>query len=366
MIRSSLFDYFAKLSDPRLNRNKKHNLANIIVLSILAVICGAESWDSIEEFGKSRIDFLKKILYLPNGIPSHDTINRVFSMLKPDKFEVVFISWVNSLRDNNIDKEVIAIDGKTIRGSKDSFHKKSAIHIVSAWANSNQLVLGQRKVDGKSNEIRAIPELLEMLDIKGSIVTIDAMGTQRDIAKTIIDNQANYILALKGNQTYLKEDVENLCKQMKPDSENEVVEKGHGRIETRNCKVYNQIHLLEDLEKWSDLKSVIQITAEREINEKKTNETRLYISSLNDEAEAFNKYIRMHWGVENSLHWTLDMTFREDEQRKRDKNSAQNFAIVRKIVLNLLKQEDSKKLSLRTKRLKAGWDNNFLLKILKI
>jgi hypothetical protein len=206
MIRSSLYDYFSKLSDPRLNRNKKHNLADIIVLSILAVICGAESWDSIEEFGKARIDFLKKILYLPNGIPSHDTINRVFSLLRHDKFEVVFISWVNSLRDNNIDKEVIAIDGKTIRGSKDSFHEKSAIHIVSAWANSNQLVLGQRKVDGKSNEITAIPELLEMLDIKGSIVTIDAMGTQKNIAKTIIDNQANYILALKGNQTYLKEE----------------------------------------------------------------------------------------------------------------------------------------------------------------
>lgn len=216
-----------------IDRNKKHNLADIIVLSILAVICGAESWDSIEEFGKARVDFLKKILYLPNGIPSHDTINRVFSMLKPD-------------------------------------------------------------------------------------------------------------------------------------TENEIVEKGHGRIETRNCKVYNQIQLLEDLEKWSDLKSVIQITSEREINEKKTKEIRFYISSLNDEARAFNKYIRMHWGVENSLHWTLDMTFREDEQRKRDKNSAQNFAIVRKIVLNLLKQEDSKKLSLRTKRLKAGWDNNFLLKILKI
>lgn len=205
-----------------------------------------------------------------------------------------------------------------------------------------------------------------MLDIKGSIVTIDAMGTQKNIAKVIIDNQANYILALKGNQTYLKEDVENLCKQMKPDSENEMVEKRHGRIETRNYKGYNQIHLLEDIEKWNDLKSVIQITSEREINEKRTNETRLYLCSLNKKAEAFNKYIRMHWGVENSLHWTLDMTFLEDKQRKRDKNSAQNFAIIRKIVLNLLKQEDSKKLSLITKRLKAVWDNNFLLKILKI
>ena len=366
MTQTSLYDYFVRLPDPRINRNKKHNLADIVVLSILAVLCGAESWDSIEEFGKARIDFLKKILYLPNGIPSHDTINRVFSMLKPDKFEVVFISWVNSLRTKSIGNEVIAIDGKTIRGSKDSFHKKSAIHIVSAWANSNQLVLGQRKVDGKSNEITAIPELLEMLDIKGSIVTIDAMGTQKNIAKAIIDNQANYILALKGNQTYLKEDVESMCKRMEPDSENEVVEKGHGRIETRNCKVFNKIDLLEDQEKWCELKSVIQICAQREIKDKITTETRLYISSLNHDASAFNQYIRQHWSVENNLHWTLDMTFREDEQRKRDKHSAQNFAIVRKIALNLLKQEDSKKLSLKTKRLKAGWDNIFLLKILKI
>jgi predicted transposase YbfD/YdcC len=192
------------------------------------------------------------------------------------------------------------------------------------------------------------------------------MGTQKNIAATIIDNKANYILALKGNQSYLKEDVESLCKRMKPDSENEMVEKGHGRIETRNCKVYQQIQLLEDLEDWKGLQSVVQITSTREIHDKKTTEIRQYICSLLCNAEEFNKYIRFHWGIENSLHWTLDMTFREDEQRKREKYSAQNFAVIRKIVLNLLKQEDSNKLSLRTKRLKAGWDNNFLLKILKI
>lgn len=366
MTRTNLYDHFSQLSDPRLNRNKKHNLTDIIVLSILAVICGAESWDSIEEFGKARIDFLKKVLYLPNGIPSHDTINRVFSMLKPDKFESIFISWTDTLRDKTLTNDVIAIDGKTVCGSKDSFHKKSPIHIVSAWSNGNQLVLGQHKVDGKSNEITAIPKLLEMLDIKGSIVTIDAMGTQKNIAATIIDNEANYILALKGNQSYLKEDVQSLCKRMKPDSEHEMVEKGHGRIETRNCKVYHQIELLEDLKEWKGLQSVVQITSVREIHDKKTTEIRQYICSLLCNAEECNKYIRFHWGIENSLHWILDMTFREDEQRKREKHSAQNFAVIRKIVLNLLKQEDSNKLSLRTKRLKAGWDNNFLLKILKI
>jgi predicted transposase YbfD/YdcC len=191
------------------------------------------------------------------------------------------------------------------------------------------------------------------------------MGTQRNIAATIIDNQTDYILALKGNQTYLKQDVESLCKRVKPDSESEMVEKGHGRIETRNCKVYNQIQLLEDIEKWKGLKSVVQITSQREIREKKTTEIRWYICSLLDEAEAFNKFIRLHWGIENKLHWTLDMTFREDEQRKRDKNAAQNFAVVRKIALNLLKQENST-MSLISKRLKAGWDNDFLLKILVI
>lgn len=366
MIRTSIYDYFSKIPDPRINRNKKHNLTDIIVLSVLAVLCGAESYDSIEEFGKARIDFLKKVLYLPNGIPSHDTINRVFSLIKQDKFEAIFIQWVDSLRNKKNIKEVIAIDGKTVRGSKDSFHNKSAIHIVSAWASQNGLALGQRKVDGKSNEITAIPELLKMLDIKGSIITIDAMGTQKNIAQTIIDNGADYILALKGNQSYLKEDVESLCNRMKPDSENEVVEKGHGRIETRNCKVFNKIDLLEDKEKWSEIKSAIKITAQREIKNKITTETRLYISNLNCDAIAFNQYIRQHWSIENNLHWILDMTFREDEQRKRDKNAAQNFAIVRKIALNLLKQEDSKKLSLRTKRLKAGWNNDFLIKILQI
>ena len=366
MIRTSIYDYFSKIPDPRLNRNKKHNLTDVIVLSILAVICGAESYDSIEEFGKARIDFLRKVLYLPNGIPSHDTINRVFSLIKPDKFEVVFIQWADSLRNKTKLEEVIAIDGKTIRGSKDSFHNKSAIHIVSAWASQNGLVLGQRKVDGKSNEITAIPELLEMINIKGSIVTIDAMGTQKNIAKTIIDNEANYILALKGNQSYMKEDVESLCNRSKPDSENEVVEKGHGRIETRNCQVFNKIELLEDKKRWSELKSVIKITSQREIKNKITTETRLYISSLKNDAVDFNQYIRQHWSVENNLHWTLDMTFREDEQRKRDKYAAQNFAIVRKIALNLLKKENSNKISLRTKRLKAGWNNEFLIKILQI
>jgi len=363
---TKLHEYFRQLPDPRLNRNKKHLLIDIILLSILAVICGAESWDSIEMFGKTKKDFLTKILRLPNGIPSHDTINRVFSMLRPDRFEQIFAQWVDSLRIKGISNEVIAIDGKTARGSKDTFHEKSPIHIVSAWANSNQLVLGQRKVDTKSNEITAIPLLLEMLDIEGCIITIDAMGTQKEIAKTIVDNKADYILALKGNQGNLNEEVAHIFSRQNPDSENTTIEKGHGRIETRNCQVINNLTFLDDKDKWENLTSIIKIESQREIRGKITNETRLYISSLKENAENFNTCIRQHWGIENSLHWTLDVTFNEDQQRKRNGMAAQNFAIVQKIVLNLLKTENSQKASLKNKRLKAGWDNDFLLKILKI
>ncbi|MCK5170193.1 MAG: ISAs1 family transposase [Bacteroidales bacterium] len=365
-MKTSLHQYFSSLPDPRIHRNKKHLLIDIIVLTIISVICGAESWDSIEIFGKSKKEFLIKILKLPNGIPSHDTINRVFSLINAGKFENLFIEWVNSIKDDKIKHEVISIDGKTVRRSKDSFHQKSPIHIVSAWANTNQLVLGQKKVNEKSNEITAIPKLLELLDIEGCIITIDAMGTQKDIAETIIENKADYILALKGNQGYLKEDAESIFKRQKPNSTDEVIEKGHGRIETRKCEVINQIGFLEDKDKWKNLKSLIKITAQREINGKSTIENRLYISSIQTGAKDFNTYIRQHWGVENSLHWTLDVTFREDDQRKRNGKAAENFALIQKIALNLLKSEDSKKISIKNKRLKAAWDNDFLLKILKI
>jgi len=363
---TSLHQFFNKLPDPRIHRNKKHLLIDIIILSIIAVICGAESWDSIELFGKSKKEFLSKILKLPNGIPSHDTINRVFSLINATKFENLFIEWVISIKDETIKSEVISVDGKTLRRSKDSFHQKSPIHVVSAWANNNQLVLGQKKVNEKSNEITAIPKLLELLDIEGCIITIDAMGTQKDIAKTIIENKADYILALKGNQGYLKEDAENIFNRQKPDSIDEIIEKGHGRIETRKCEVIKQIDFLEDRDKWKNLKSLIKITAQREINDKSTIENRLYISSIDADAKDFNTYIRQHWGVENSLHWTLDVTFREDDQRKRNGKAAENFSLIQKIALNLLKKEDSKNISIKNKRLKAAWDNDFLLEILII
>jgi len=363
---TKLHEFFRQLPDPRINRNKKHLLIDIIILTILAVICGAESWDSIEMFGRSKNDFLSRFLRLPNGIPSHDTINRVFSMLRPDKFEKIFIQWVDSLRIKGLGNEVVAIDGKTSRGSKDSFHKQSPIHIVSAWANSNQLILGQRRTDTKSNEITAIPLLLEMLDLEGCIVTIDAMGTQKEIASTIIEQKANYILALKGNQSGLKEQVEHLFSRQEPDNKDTSVEKGHGRIETRHCQVITNLTFLDDKEQWENLTSLIRVDAQRDINGKVSTETRLYISSIKDNAKNFNSFIRQHWGIENSLHWVLDMTFNEDHQRKRNGMAAQNFTLVQKIALNLLKSEESNKVSLKNKRLKAAWDNDFLLKILKI
>lgn len=364
-MKTSLHQHFEVISDPRIKRNKKHLLIDIIILTIIAVICGAESWDSIEMFGKTKIKFLQNFLKLPNGIPSHDTINRVFSMLNPRRFEQVFVQWTNSLVTNNNGLDCISIDGKTVRRSKDSYHEKSPVHLVNAWSNQNQLVLGQFKTDCKSNEITAIPELLDLLDIEGSIITIDAMGAQTKIADKIVDGGADYILALKGNQKELREEIESIYRVQKPEQTNETVEKGHGRIETRKCNLITDLEFLHGKEKWTNLTSLIEIKSERTINDKTTTEARYYISSLDASAADFNKYIRMHWGVENSLHWTLDMVFREDEQRKRHGKSAQNFALVNKIALNLLKQDRSKG-SLRTKRLRAGWDEQFLLKVLKI
>lgn len=362
---TSLHVHFSGLNDPRLARRKRHLLTDIIILTIVAVLCGAESWDSIELFGKTKIDFLRLFLKLPNGIPSHDTINRVISMLNSRSFERIFTQWVQSLKDKGIDVELIAIDGKTVRGSKDTFHEKSAIHLINAWASQNQLVLGQCKSEGKSNEIESIPILLDLLDIKDSIITIDAMGTQRDIAKKIIKGEANYILALKANQKELLEETQSIFRVQTPDSISSVAEKGHGRIETRTCEVITNIEFLYGKEKWEGLKSIVRITSNRSINNKKTQEQRYYISSLNVNAEKFNSYIRHHWGVENNLHWTLDMTFNEDHQRKRNGMAAQNFSLINKIALNLLKKDNTKG-SLKAKRLKAGWDNQYLLKLITI
>jgi predicted transposase YbfD/YdcC len=361
---TSLHKIFGQLSDPRIQRQKKHLLIDIVILSVLAVLSGAESWDSIEMFGKENLAFLKQILGLPNGIPSHDTINRVFGMINSRHFEKLFAEWSNNLKNSGILDKVIAIDGKTVRGSKDSFHGKSPIHLVHAWSVENNICLGQFKTEDKSNEITAIPEILDLLEIKDCIITIDAMGTQKAIAQKIIGKEANYILAVKDNQKSLKEEVETTCSRCRAVSDITTTEKGHGRIETRRCQVFEKDLLVDSKGNWSGLQSVIKITSTRQIREKITVEERYYISSL-DTQQPFNQFIRNHWGVENSLHWTLDVVFREDEQRKRDKRAAENFAIVRKIALNLLKKDTDTKASLVSKRLKAAWNKDYLIRLLK-
>lgn len=363
--KTSLHKYFENFPDHRVNRQKKHLISDIIILAILATICGAESWDSIEEFGKTKQSFLKTFLKLPNGIPSHDTINRVFAAIRPKLFETLFAGWAGSLKNEDIKKEVISFDGKCIKGSKDSFYHQNPIYMVSAWASENQLVLGQLKVDEKSNEITAIPLLLELLEIEGSIITIDAIGTQTKIAEKIIEQKADYILSVKGNQKELLEQVESRFIRQKPEGTDETLEKGHGRIDTRRCEVITNLKYLDCRENWAGIQSIIKITSHRDTGKKQETETRFYISSLLDNAQNFNKFIRQHWGIENKVHWTLDVVFDEDRQRKRTKNAAQNFSFVRKIAINLLKKDKSKG-SLVTKRLKAGWDDSFLLQLLEI
>ena len=362
---TNLHQAFKSLKDPRIHRNRKHKLLDVIILSILAVLCGAESYDSIALFGNENYEFLRQFLELKNGIPSHDTINRVFQILNPRQFERCFISWAQGLKDDGIMERVIAIDGKTVRGSKDSFHHQAALHSVHAWSVENSICLGQMECGEKTNEITVIPQILDLLNMKGSIITIDAMGTQTAIAHKIVENGGDYILAVKGNQGTLEEEVQAACHRSAAVSDSCVVEKGHGRIETRRCEVFEKGLIVDFENRWKNLASVIQITSIREFPSGKTQtQKRFYISSLNTKND-FNTYIRSHWGVENKLHWVLDMTFREDEQRKRAKHAANNFAIVRKIGLNLLKKDAGKE-SLRSKRLKAAWSKDFLIRLIKI
>jgi len=298
---------FRTLRDPRIDRNKQHSLLDIITISILAVLCGADSYDEIELFGKENFAFLKQFLSLKNGIPSHDTFNRVFQLLNPREFERCFILWAQGLKDEGILERVIAIDGKTVRGSKDSFHNKSALHSVHAWSCENGICLGQMACGKKTNEITTIPLLLDMIDIKGSVITIDAMGTQTAIAKKIIDNGGDYILAVKGNQGSLEEEVHATCQRNTPVSDTCTVEKGHGRIETRRCEVFDK-GLIVDEERWKNLSSIVKITSTREVisTGKITTQERFFISSLDAKGNDFNAFIRSHWEIENKLHWSLD------------------------------------------------------------
>ena len=358
--------YFAELSDPRVEGRSDHLLEEILLITIAAVLSGADSWNEIEDYGKAKQEWLGSFLRLPEGIPSHDTFNRVFSLLDPAELETCFLGWVSSIAQMTAG-EVVAIDGKSLRGTREG-GKKTLVHMVSAWANSNNLVLGQQRVDEKSNEITAIPKLLKVLELSGTIVTIDAMGCQKSIAQQILDKKADYVLAVKENQLHLLEDVRDSFKMLPPETAVEEVDCGHGRVEIRRCSVVGDLSLVGQAADWPGLQTLVRIEAERyhKIDGKTEREIRYYISSMRPEASRLNSAIRQHWGIENKLHWVLDVAFREDASRKRAGNAAQNFSRITRIALNLLKHNKTSKLGMKGKRLKAGWDNNYLLQLLGV
>lgn len=369
----SIGEHFNHLEDPRMDRTKHHQLLDIIAIAICGVICGADNWVDLELFGRSKEEWLKRFLVLSNGIPSHDTFGRVFARLDPEKFAQCFTSWVKAVSQLT-QGQVIAIDGKTLRRSHDRANGKSAIHLVSAWASANHLVLGQLKVDDKSNEITAIPELLEVLELSGCIITIDAMGCQKNIAHQMVEQGADYVLALKENQGQLYREVTDTFESGLgsgfEDLEHDfyqTVGKGHGRIETRQCWVVSEPEVLEYVNEegaWAGLGSVAMVRSKRVVREEEEMENRYYISSLKGDARQLLEATRTHWEIENCVHWVLDIAFDEDNSRVRQGNAPQNFAVVRHIALNLLKMEQSSKGGVKARRKRAGWDEDYLLKVL--
>ncbi len=365
----ALLDHFASLPDPRMARHRWHKLSDIVVIAVCAVLCGAESYPAIEDFGYEREAWLKQFLELPEGIPSHDTFNRVLRLLDPVQFQACFLSWMRAVAEATAG-EVVAIDGKALRRSFDKGRAKRAIHLVSAWATTKGVVLGQRKVAAKSNEITAIPELLDLLALKGCIVTMDAMGCQRAIAQKIIEQGADYVLALKGNQPTLEQAVARFfvtgpeAAAHRTASESyEQTEQGHGRVETRCAWISEELAPELTAAAWPGLRSIGRVEATRTQAGETSVEQRFYLSSLPPEAPQFARAVRQHWGIENQLHWTLDVTFREDQSRVRTGHGAENFAVLRHIALNLLRQEPSPK-SLPRKRLACALNPDYLLKVL--
>jgi predicted transposase YbfD/YdcC len=358
--------YFAELRDPRVERNREHLLEEVLLIAIAAVLSGAESWNDIADYGEAKLLWLKTFLSLPSGIPSHDTFNRVFAALDPEQLEKGFVAWVGSIAKLTAG-EVVAIDGKALCGTREP-GTKAIVHMVSAWAAGNGLVLAQRKVDEKSNEITAIPKLLDALELSGTVVTVDAMGCQRSIAEKIVAKKADYILAVKDNQGGLLDGIKDSFQMLAADAVEEQIDCGHGRVESRRCSVIAELSLVEKAAEWASLQGLVRIEAERyhKATGKIERETRFYITSLKPDAARLNRAIRQHWSVENNLHWVLDVGFGEDLSRKRAGHSAQNFSTLNRIALNILKHDKSSKRGIKGKRLNAAWDHPYLLKLLGI
>lgn len=355
-------ELFGDLDDPRTGNAKLHSLHEIVMIALCSVLCGGETCADMALFGRSKRAFLEEFLTLEHGIPSHDTFSRVFRLLDPEGFHVWFLGFMRCFAETC--QGVVAIDGKTLRRSFDRASARSPLHLVSAWAADQGLVLGQVAVADKSNEITAVPELLKLLSLNGRIITADAMSCQRKIAERVIEEKADYVLALKGNQGSLQDDVRLFLDdpETRRDSATET-DKGHGRIETRTASISTDIAWLRDNHHWPGLAAVGKVVARREIDGRVTTETRAYLLSKAFEAARFNTIVRSHWRIENQLHWVLDVVFDEDQARNRKDNGPQNLALLRKLALNLAKLEPSKG-SMRGKLKRAGWDNSFLASIL--
>jgi predicted transposase YbfD/YdcC len=368
----SLVYHFSVIEDPRMDRSKEHLLSDILVIAVCAMLCGAEHFTDFEDFGEAKEDFFRTFLQLPHGIPSHDTFRRVFALLDPQQFADCFRRWTEGLR-KAIGQEIVAVDGKTLRRSHDRAKGKGPVHMVSAWARENGLVLGQVKVDGKSNEITAIPELLQTLKLAGCIVTIDAMGCQTKIAGEIAAAGADYVLALKANQETLHAETKSFLEDAQAEGfpgiahdTLETSERAHGRKETRRYWITAEISWLTQHASWPKLRSVGMVESIREIQGHTTVERRFYLGSIPADAKTFARAVRGHWAIENALHWSLDVSFAEDQCRVRAGYAAENLAILRHISLNLLKQETTKKRGIKSKQKNAGWDHAYLLKLLAI
>ena len=381
--KKSLVEHLAHINDPRVNRTKEHPLINVLVIGLCTLLCGGETFNDMEDFGEAKRDWFQTFLDLTNGIPSHDTFNRVFSAINPEEFLNAFLAWTQSLRQA-VPGEIVAMDGKALRRAINQ--DQNAKVIVSAWAEDNGLVLGQWKVDDKSNEITAVPQLLRALELSGSIVTLDAMGCQKEIAREIKEADADYVLALKGNQETVhcevKEFLDDAVAESKtykapalpsadgpspqPLASKKTVEKDHGRLETREYFQSADLKWFADLQKWEGLQSVGMVEATREVNGKISRERRYYLSSLPVDIERFARAVRAHWGIENKVHWILDVQFGEDQSRARSGHAAQNLATLRRLALNLLKSEKTKKRGVRGKQLNASWDHAYLLRLIGI